>query len=81
MQTSLRSALHKYGGVAILALDRLQHVVLTETISVDYAKERLWHPSQKLTDLDDGGVLLAFRAGPVRNPALGFLVGGKPSRS
>ena len=28
-----------------------------------YVRERVWHPSQKLTDLPDGGVQLAFRAG------------------
>ncbi|MBV9085474.1 MAG: WYL domain-containing protein [Acidobacteriaceae bacterium] len=28
-----------------------------------YVRERLWHPTQKLTDLPDGGVELAFRAG------------------
>jgi predicted DNA-binding transcriptional regulator YafY len=28
-----------------------------------YVRERLWHPSQELTDLTDGGVQLAFRAG------------------
>lgn len=28
-----------------------------------YVRERLWHPSQKLTDLPDGGVELRFRAG------------------
>jgi predicted DNA-binding transcriptional regulator YafY len=30
---------------------------------VPYVRERAWHPSQKLTDLPDGGVQLAFRAG------------------
>ena len=28
-----------------------------------YVRERIWHPSQKLTELPDGGVQLAFRAG------------------
>jgi len=28
-----------------------------------YVRERVWHPSQKLTDLPDGGIQLAFRAG------------------
>jgi len=28
-----------------------------------YVRERLWHPSQNLTDLSDGAVELAFRAG------------------
>ncbi len=28
-----------------------------------YVRERLWHPSQELTDLPDGGVQLTFRAG------------------
>lgn len=28
-----------------------------------YVRERLWHPSQQLTDLRGGGVQLAFRAG------------------
>ena len=28
-----------------------------------YVRERLWHPSQTLTDLPDGGLLLTFRAG------------------
>jgi predicted DNA-binding transcriptional regulator YafY len=28
-----------------------------------YVRERLWHPSQQLTDLSDGGVQLTFRAG------------------
>jgi len=28
-----------------------------------YVRERVWHPSQKLIDLADGGVQLAFRAG------------------
>lgn len=28
-----------------------------------YVRERLWHPSQQLTELPDGGVELAFRAG------------------
>lgn len=28
-----------------------------------YIRERSWHPSQKLTELPDGGVELAFRAG------------------
>jgi predicted DNA-binding transcriptional regulator YafY len=28
-----------------------------------YVRERLWHPSQTLTDLPEGGVQLAFRAG------------------
>lgn len=28
-----------------------------------YVRERVWHPSQRLTDLPDGGVQLAFRAG------------------
>jgi predicted DNA-binding transcriptional regulator YafY len=28
-----------------------------------YVRERLWHPSQQVTELPDGGVQLAFRAG------------------
>jgi predicted DNA-binding transcriptional regulator YafY len=28
-----------------------------------YVRERMWHPSQELTDLPDGGVRLTFRAG------------------
>ena len=28
-----------------------------------YVRERMWHPTQKLTDLPDGGLQLAFRAG------------------
>jgi len=28
-----------------------------------YVRERIWHPSQTLTELPDGGVQLAFRAG------------------
>jgi predicted DNA-binding transcriptional regulator YafY len=28
-----------------------------------YVRERLWHPSQELTELAEGGVQLSFRAG------------------
>jgi len=28
-----------------------------------YVRERMWHPSQEFTDLPDGAVQLAFRAG------------------
>ena len=40
------------------------HVVLRfRAEQAPYVRERMWHPSQKLLDLWDGGVELTFRAG------------------
>jgi len=37
-----------------------------------YVRERIWHPTQRLKELADGGLRLSFRAGGVlRDPALG----------
>lgn len=43
--------------------DPVEIVLRFRTDQGPYVRERVWHPSQKLTDLPDGGVQLAFRAG------------------
>jgi proteasome accessory factor B len=43
--------------------DPLEIVLRFRADQAPYVRERIWHPSQKLTDLPDGGVRLAFRAG------------------
>ena len=43
--------------------DATEVVVRFRADQAPYVRERLWHPSQKLTDLPGGAVELAFRAG------------------
>ena len=43
--------------------DTMEVVLRFRSDQAPYVRERIWHPSQKLTDLPDGAVELAFRAG------------------
>jgi proteasome accessory factor B len=43
--------------------DAMNVVLRFRADQAPYVRERVWHPSQKLTDLPNGGVELAFRAG------------------
>lgn len=43
--------------------DPLDIVLRFRADQAPYVRERMWHPSQQLVDLADGGVQLAFRAG------------------
>lgn len=43
--------------------DPVEIVLRFRSDQAPYVRERLWHPTQQLTDLPGGGVQLAFRAG------------------
>jgi predicted DNA-binding transcriptional regulator YafY len=43
--------------------DPVDIVLRFRTDQAPYVRERVWHPSQRLIDLPDGGVQLSFRAG------------------
>src|SRR3954454_11560822 len=43
--------------------DPMEIVLHFRAEQAPYVRERMWHPSQQITDLPDGGVRLTFRAG------------------